>query len=39
MNLEDIIKEKYGSVLNFLYEEIKITKEMQERLKEKYLEY
>ena len=33
------IKEKYGSVLNFLYEEIKITKEMQERLKEKYLEY
>ena len=31
------IKEKHGSVLNFLYEEIKITKEMQEKLKQKYL--
>ena len=32
------IKEKYGSVLNFLYEEIKITKEMQEKLKQNFLE-
>ena len=32
------IKEKHGSVLNFLFEEIKITKEMQEKLKQKYLE-
>ena len=32
------IKEKYGSVLEFLYKEIKITKEMQEKLKNKYLE-
>lgn len=32
------IKERYTSVLDFLYTEIKITKEMQEVLKEKYLE-
>lgn len=32
------IKEKYGSVLEFLCKEIKITKEMQEKLKNKYLE-
>lgn len=32
------IKEKYGSVLNFLFEEIKITPEMQEKLKENFLE-
>ncbi len=32
------IKEKYGSVLNFLFKEIKITLEMQNKLKEKYLE-
>lgn len=34
----DKIKEGYGSVLNFLFEEIKITKEMQEKLKENFLE-
>ena len=32
------IKGKYGSVLNFLFEEIKITKEMQEKLKTNFLE-
>ena len=32
------IKEKHGSVLNFLFEEVKITKEMQLVLKEKYIE-
>ena len=32
------IKEKHGSVLNYLFKEIKITKEMQEKLKQKYLE-
>ena len=32
------IKEKYGSVLEYLYQEIKITKEMQEKLKNKYLQ-
>ena len=32
------INEKYGSVLNYLFTEIKITPEMQEKLKEKYLE-
>lgn len=34
----EMIKEKYGSVLEFLYQEIKITKEMQLKLQEKYLE-
>ena len=32
------IKERYGSVLNFLFDEIKITKEMQEKLKSNFLE-
>ena len=32
------IKQKHNSVLEFLYKEIKVTKEMQEKLKNKYLE-
>ena len=32
------IKDKHGSVLNYLYDVIKITPEMQEKLKKNYLE-
>lgn len=32
------IKDKYGSVLNYLFTEVKITKEMQKILQNKYLE-
>lgn len=32
------IKEIYGTVINYIYTELKITQEMQEKLKEKYLE-